>query len=107
MQTRMSGAWVRDMAFGALRDELCGLRKVVHESLLIHGPCTTRELAELTGLDLLVVRPRVTELGQAGLAEVVGRVGREGVWAAVSVKTALDRMCDACEQGKEQLLLGF
>jgi len=50
---------------------------------------TTREIAELTGVDLLTVRPRVTELLQLGFVEVAGGAGHEGRYRALSNFEAL------------------
>jgi predicted transcriptional regulator len=47
-----------------------GLRRAVYYALRQHGPCTTRELAQKSGIDLLTVRPRVTELHQIGFVEL-------------------------------------
>jgi hypothetical protein len=78
-----------------------GLRAAVYEALRAHGPCTTRQLAERSGIDPFSVRPRVTELVQLGFAECVGAKeclgctrqgvapGREGVYAAVCFDVAL------------------
>ncbi|MDF3129266.1 hypothetical protein P0Y35_08670 [Kiritimatiellaeota bacterium B1221] len=50
---------------------------------------TTREIADFTGIDLLTVRPRITELCQIGFVEVEGNPGREGKYRAVSEWVAL------------------
>jgi hypothetical protein len=63
-------------------------RLSVHAALLRDGPHTTRGLAEAMGWDPFSVRPRVTELCQMGLARMVGRQGREGVYGAVPVEVA-------------------
>lgn len=57
-------------------------RAAVYRALLEGGAATTEELAARTRLPLLTVRPRVTELVQAGLAAAAGRRGRCGVYAA-------------------------
>ena len=69
-----------------IQRRLDGLRGVVYEALLRHGPCTTRELAERSGLSILTVRPRVTELIQAGVATLADgdAPGNEGIYRALS-----------------------
>lgn len=58
-------------------------RAAVYLALYAGGPGTTEEIATRAGLGLLTVRPRVTELVQDGLARLVGRAGRCGVYEAV------------------------
>jgi hypothetical protein len=60
----------RDAQFADLQALLQGKRQAVLEAYRVHGPCTTRELSERSGLDLLLVRPRTTELLQLGCVEV-------------------------------------
>ena len=51
-----------------------------------HGPCTTRALAAACGADVLAIRPRVTELIQLGLVQLVpGEThDHQGVYRALS-----------------------
>jgi hypothetical protein len=72
-------------------------RLAVYNSMQVWGPCTTRQLGVYMSLDVLSVRPRVTELCQMGLARAV-EVGmakrredqsvREGYYEAVSMAEA-------------------
>lgn len=62
---------IRDLNWQQLQERVSGLRQTVHEALRMHGPCTTRQLAAKAGLDILTVRPRVTELCQLGFASEV------------------------------------
>jgi hypothetical protein len=62
---------IRDLNWHDLQSRLSGLRASVYEALRMHGPCTTRQLAAKAGLDILTVRPRVTELCQLGFASEV------------------------------------
>lgn len=74
----------RNQTFEGIRARLGGLRREVYAGLVVHGPCTTRELARLTGIDILTVRPRVTELCLIyGLARCVSGHDGEGIYAAV------------------------
>ncbi len=78
----MLGTEIRDLNWQQLRERVSGLRAIVHAELQRHGPCTTRQLAERCGIDLLTVRPRVTELEQLGFAGCTGREKGEGVYRA-------------------------
>lgn len=60
----------RNETFDRLRGEMHGLRETIYRAWLAHGPCTTRELAERAGLDILTLRPRTTELVQIGAVTV-------------------------------------
>lgn len=77
----------------ALDSALRGLRQKVHIALLAQGKCTTKDLAEGMGYSLLTVRPRVTELLQAGLVDLVGRDDHgDGIYQAVSLEDARKRV---------------
>ena len=87
---------IRDLNFRDILGRLCGLRVSVYEALLEHGPCTTRQLAEASGIDILTVRPRVTELYQLGLAVTVmpsdaeAPTPRESTYRALTAAEAED-----------------
>lgn len=61
----------RNATWQDLQAHVVDLRLRVLSALRQHGPCTTRELASLSGIDLLTVRPRVTELKELGFVELV------------------------------------
>ena len=63
----------------------------VHNGYREHGPCTTRALAYETGIPLLTVRPRTTNLKQAGLIELVGKQGCDGVYGWVDPIVVVER----------------
>lgn len=71
-----------------IRNRLEGFRQLVYSALLQQGPCTSRELSERSELDILSVRPRLTELGELGLAECVGGANGEGIYRAISLADA-------------------
>lgn len=73
----------RALTFTEIQGRLTNLRGLVYEGLLTHGPATTRELAFALQIDLLTVRPRVTELFQLGLAMMERVEGHEGLYTAV------------------------
>jgi hypothetical protein len=54
----------------------------VYTAWLAHGPSTTRRLAEASGIDILNVRPRTTDLVHMGLVRLCGSAGGEGIYAA-------------------------
>lgn len=78
----MNATEIRDLNWHDIQAQVTGLRASVHAALLRHGPCTTRQLAEASGLSILTVRPRVTELSELGFALCTGREGKEGVYRA-------------------------
>lgn len=86
---------IRDMTFDEIRDELDGPRQRVWEFLFARGPATTSAIAEGTGIGLLTVRPRVSELVAMGFAECIGREKREGVYKALTVAEAQARYAEA------------
>jgi predicted transcriptional regulator len=72
---------LRDHNFDSLRATLDERRRGVLYALAQHGPCTTRQLALSARMDILSIRPRVTELKDLGLITYVGREAGEGVYA--------------------------
>ena len=85
----------RNATWKDIQDRLDRNRREVWQSLLSHGPATTRELARHMRWDILAVRPRVTELVQLGLArlQVIGGVtmrrAHEGVYEALTEAEAM------------------
>ncbi len=73
-----------------IQGRLVNLRASVYEALMEHGPCTTRELAQACGIDLLTVRPRITELAQLGFVVCLDGQGHEGVYSALTIAGAED-----------------
>lgn len=66
-------------------------RLKVYKAFLKHGPGTTREVARRSGIDILNLRPRATELFQLGflklLQENPGRA-TEGFYRAFTLEEA-------------------
>lgn len=79
---------IRNLTWQELQGTLTGLRETVWKWLLHHGPATTTAIAEGTGIGLLTIRPRVSELCAWGFAECTGRDQREGVYRAVTLDLA-------------------
>ena len=69
------------------------LRREVYLALEKHGPCTTRALALACGIDLLTVRPRISELYSIGLVELSNpeNRGSEGIYQTVPWPVAHSR----------------
>jgi predicted transcriptional regulator len=80
----------RNETWEDVRNRVDALRGIVFAALEMHGPCTTRELSIRARMDILTVRPRVTELCQLGLAELANPEsgGHEGIYRAVSMTVA-------------------
>ena len=98
----------RNETFDGLRNRLQGQRQRVYTDLKKYAPCTTRALAARGGMDILAVRPRMTELVDLGLAECIGGNGGEGVYRAVDLLVAgerFDRRCREARCGQMQLSL--
>jgi hypothetical protein len=62
---------------------LADLRYQVWQAFRNFGPGTTRDVAKKSGIDLLTLRPRTTELYQLGCLTVAGE-GNEGIYTALS-----------------------
>lgn len=96
---------IRDGMFAQIRPSTHQMNSLVWELLGKHGPCTTRQLADRSGLSILSVRPRVTELLQMGLVALTGREGREGVYSQVPSSTFAPEMAaEAVARGEQRLL---
>lgn len=85
----MKAVEIRDANFEQLRGGLREKLRRVYEAFAAAGPCTTRQLAEATGMDILSVRPRATDLERLGLLALRGAVTgpggrREGLWAVTT-----------------------
>lgn len=81
----------RNTTWDEIQGRLKGEREAVYRGLRAHGPCTTRQLAEALGRDILAVRPRVTELFQLGFAACGDEPGHEGIYRAVPLWQAMQR----------------
>ena len=79
-EVRMKPIDVRNMQFAELQACLCGQRRSVLDAWRKYGPGTTRQLAQRSGIDLLNVRPRTTELLDLGAVVMDGPIGTEGVY---------------------------
>lgn len=84
-ETSMTSTTVRNEQYLAIAPHLRELQLTVLGALVDHGPCTTRALAIRAGIDLLTVRPRVTELLEMGLATIAGRAPEGGLYRALTI----------------------
>jgi predicted ArsR family transcriptional regulator len=84
----------RNATWQTVLDRVTGLREAVYQGYRDHGPCTTAELAAKIGISVLTVRPRTTELYQAGLVDVTDDPGPEGKYYALSQAAARARFAD-------------
>lgn len=75
----------RNATFNDLKSRLSGLRIEVYQAHLDYGPGTTKEIADRSGLSLLTLRPRTTELLDLGFVELIGGHGHEGIYRARSM----------------------
>jgi DNA-binding transcriptional regulator YhcF (GntR family) len=65
----------RNETFDQVKGRMDATRAALYNAMLADGRAlTTREIAALTGVDLLTVRPRVTELVQMGFVECESRI---------------------------------
>ena len=62
--------------------------RIVLKALRRYGPCTTRALAWSSGIDILTIRPRITDLMHVGMVRTAGHDGREGIYAAYACASA-------------------
>ncbi len=62
----------------------------VYQAFQKHGPGTTRDVARRSGIDILNLRPRATELYQLGFLKLVegSETGSEGIYRAYTWEEA-------------------
>jgi hypothetical protein len=73
-----------------IRDLVHGLREAVWRAFAEYGPDTTRGVALKSGIDILTLRPRATELYQLGFLKLHGdEPGAEGTYAACTLEEAM------------------
>ena len=76
---------VRNWTWEEVQTAVTGTRQRVFAALKAGGPQTTSQLAAATGINLLTVRPRMTELYDLGVVRLAGREpnGTQGIYEAV------------------------
>lgn len=88
---KLTPADLRDLTWESLQPFLTGARLAVLEAWRTHGPCTTRELSQRSGIDLLTLRPRTTELVALGLVMLHDSEGTEGTYRGIPAGHARGR----------------
>lgn len=68
----------RNATFESLAAFIVGQRERVFHAWGQHGPCTTRDLATRSGIDLLGVRPRTNELVMLGFVRLAEKQPAKG-----------------------------
>ncbi|WP_414664891.1 hypothetical protein [Horticoccus sp. 23ND18S-11] len=76
----------RNETFDQVRGRVEGHRAAVLAAWCAHGPCTTRDLAERSGISILTLRPRTTELVELGFVQLTDLqpVKGEGTYRAAT-----------------------
>jgi hypothetical protein len=74
----------RNETFQDLQDRISRIRSEVYHAWQIHGPCTTQQLADRSGISILTLRPRTTELYQIDAVILVRGEGGQGIYRAAS-----------------------
>jgi hypothetical protein len=105
----MTPEQIRNANWAEIEKHMQGSRETVYNCLLAFGRCTTSELALKMQHSVLSVRPRITELCDLGLVELVGKAGHEGIYQTVPVYIARqlhDRQrAQNMQQGQQLTLL--
>lgn len=87
-KTKMEPIDYRNATFAEVKKRIRGARAAVLAAWQKHGPCTTEELAERSGLSILTLRPRTTELYQLGFVELASSQAGAGIYRARSAGAA-------------------
>jgi hypothetical protein len=69
---------IRNLNWHQMQDLLDGQLRQVLDAWRRHGPATTARCAELSGIPLLNLRPRTSDLVDLFLVQCIGRAGKEG-----------------------------
>jgi len=69
----------RNATWEEIKNNLVGLRMEVYRAWCHFGPGTTRQIAERSGLSILTLCPRSTELYQMGLLREVSETERKQI----------------------------
>ena len=91
----------RNATFADLLQHIAGDRERVLEAWRAHGPCTTEDLAQRSGISILTLRPRTTELVQLGFVILAGGSKRGGCYRAAEYREVVNRFT-----GQQQLAQG-
>lgn len=90
----MTPEQIRNATFESLRESLADRLRDTYRAFVDHGPGTTFQISERSGMGLLTLRPRATDLLQLGLLDLAGHTvenGKKcGIYYAVTPATWLD-----------------
>ena len=92
---------LRSVHWSAIRDRLTKNRAVVYDRARIHSPFVPTELATAMGWSITSLRPRTTDLYNAGLLETTG-VRRDNQWELKYAPLALAEARARAEQERGQ-----
>lgn len=93
--------------FSEIAETLSGKRDAVYNAMKYHSPCTATQLANEIAWDKCSVRPRLTELFQAGLVETTGeRINSEHVYKFVPLAEA-ERRWKVADQNERETQQAF
>lgn len=83
------------------------MRLRVYEIVSQFGPGTTEQLAMASGMSILSLRPRVTELHDMGMVDMVGKAdgGKDSIFKAVPLAEAERRYVELQKTGAVQMPL--
>ena len=94
----------RNETWDGLQARVNHLRRQALEAWRVHGPGTTREVAQRAGIDILTFRPRSTELHQLGFVTTdttaAPRGGHEGIYRALTDAEALAEFSARCHAAR-------
>lgn len=79
----------RAQTWEEIRSTLQRRRLAAYSAWQQWGPGTTREVAEKSGIDLLTLRPRTTELLQLGFLVETGLTAGQGIYQALTEDQAI------------------
>lgn len=94
---------LRNETWESLQSRVHGLRLRVLNAFRLYGPGTTRDVARRIGMDILLFRPRTTELYQLGFLRLMDRAGHHGVYQALSDSEAMALF----QQRKQETAAGY
>lgn len=76
----MTPADLRNLTWAEALTHVSDDMRRVHRAFREHGPGTTKAVAARSGISLLTLRPRTTDLYKLGLVECTGKAGTEGIY---------------------------
>lgn len=84
----------RNATFADLQTHITGDRERVLDAWKKHGPCTTEDLAQRSGISILSLRPRTTDLVKLGFVLLAGGGKRGGVYRAAEYQELVNHFTE-------------